>query len=171
MELEASIQGEERCPMMIGLVRKFSLICLVFVSLLLLNSSPALASVQSDIENSLRSPVHDTTLAVCTASEAQEMREEIRQKLATGQTKAQIIKTYVDKYGEEILTSPPKKGFNLMAWVIPFLGIVMGGALIYLALSKWVKAPSAKKSHAKTKPGVLDDYYAAKVEDEFKKYL
>lgn len=157
--------------MAIKLVRKISLTCLVLVGILLLNISSVYASAQSDIENSLRSPVHDTNLAVCSAPEAQEMREEIRQKLATGQTKAQILKTYSDKYGEKILTSPPKKGFNLLAWIIPFLGIALGGALIYLALSKWVKVPNAKKSHAKTTPGVLDDYYEAKVEEEYKKYL
>lgn len=157
--------------MAIKLVRKISLTCLVLVGILLLNISSVYASAQSDIENSLRSPVHDTNLAVCSAPEAQEMREEIRQKLATGQTKAQILKTYSDKYGEKILTSPPKKGFNLLAWIIPFLGIALGGALIYLALSKWVKVPNVKKSRAKTTPGILDEYYEAKVEEEYKKYL
>jgi cytochrome c-type biogenesis protein CcmH len=141
------------------------------VGILLFNISSVYASAQSDIENSLMSPVHDTTLAVCSSSEAQKMKEEIRQKLAIGQTKSQIIKTYSDLYGEKILTSPPKKGFNLLAWVIPFLGIVMGGSLIYLALSKWVKAPIARKIRSTIKPGVLDDYYDARVEEEYKKHL
>ena len=157
-----------------GLVRRISLTCLVLVSFLLLNISPALASAQSDIENALICPAcfaEAMSVAACQDSTAQQIKEDIRRKLALGQTKEQIIKTYVDQYGEKILTSPPKKGFNLMAWVIPFLGIVMGGALIYLALSRWVKVPSVKKGHAKTKPGVLDDYYDARVEEEYKKYL
>lgn len=157
-----------------GLVRKLSLTCFVLVTFLFLNISPALASAQSDIENALICPAcfaEAMSVAACQDSTAQQIKKEIRQKLAAGQTKEQIIKTYVDQYGEKILTSPPKKGFNLMAWIIPFLGIVMGGALIYLALSRWVKVPSVKKGRAKIKPGVLDDYYDARVEEEFKKYL
>lgn len=160
--------------MAIRLVRKISLTCLVLMSILLLNISPALASSQSDIENGLICPAcfdDGMTVAACADSTAQQIKEDVRQKLAIGQTKQQIIKTYVDKYGEKILTSPPKKGFNLMAWVIPFLGIAMGGVLIYFALSRWVKVPNAKKGHAKTTPGVLDDYYDARVEEEYKKYL
>lgn len=157
--------------MAIKLFKTISLTCLVLVGILLFNISPALASPQSDLENSLRSPVHDTTLAVCTAPEAQVMRDEIRQKLAIGQTKSQILKTYSDQYGEQILTSPPKKGFNLLAWVIPFFGIALGGVLIYFALKKWVKAPSTRKIRSTIEPGVLDDYYDAKVEEEYKKYL
>ena len=174
MELEADILGEERCPMARGLVRKISLTGLVLVGLLLLNISPALASAQSDIENSLICPAcfaEAMSVAACQDSTAQQIKEEIRQKLASGQTKEQIIKTYVDQYGEKILTNPPKKGFNLMAWVIPFMGIMMGGALIYLALGRWVKVPRTKKGRGKTKSGVLDDYYNARVEEEFKKYL
>ena len=160
--------------MAIRWVRKISLTCFVLVSILLFNISPAFASAQGDIENALICPAcfdDGMTVAACADSTAQQIKVEIRQKLAYGQTKAQIIKPYVDQYGEKILTSPPKKGFNLMAWIIPFLGIAMGGALIYLALSRWVKVPVPKKGHAKTKPGVLDDYYDAKVEEEFKKYL
>ncbi len=157
-----------------GLVRKISLTWFLLGSFLLLNISPALASTQSDIENSLICPAcfaENMSVAACQDSTAQQIKEEIRQKLALGQTKGEIIKTYVNQYGEGILTSPPKKGFNLMAWVIPFLGIMMGGTLIYLALSRWVKVPIVKKSHAKTKSGALDDYYEARVEEEFKKYL
>jgi len=160
--------------MAIRLVKRISLTCLVLVGIFLVNISPVLASAQSDIENGLICPAcfdDGMTVAACADSTAQQIKEEVRQKLASGQTKDQIMNTYVAQYGEKILTSPPKKGFNLLAWVIPFSGIVLGGALIYLALSKWVKGPGLRKGQAKTKPGVLDDYYDARVEEEYKKYL
>lgn len=156
------------------LVKKVSIFQFILVGILILTMSPAFASLQNEIENSLFCPAcfaHGETLAAGQDGPAVQMKEEIRASLAAGKSKAEILQGYVDKYGEKILTIPPKRGFNLMAWVIPFLGIIMGGVLIYFALKKWVKEPRTNKGRVKTKPGVLDDYYDARVEEEFKKYL
>ncbi len=63
----------------------------------------------------------------------------IEQKIAEGQSSEQIIQFFVAQYGEEVLASPPKRGFNLTAWILPFAVILGGGGIIYIALKKWVK--------------------------------
>ena len=45
----------------------------------------------------------------------------------------------MDTYGETLLAAPTKKGFNLTAWVTPFLAILVGGCLVVLTLIRWTK--------------------------------
>ena len=61
---------------------------------------------------------------------ARQMRELVREKLAEGWSKGQITQYFVDLYGEAVLASPPKKGINLVAWVVPFA--VVGAAALML---------------------------------------
>lgn len=63
----------------------------------------------------------------------------IDQKLGQGQTQEQVIQFFVNDYGEQVLASPPKRGFNLTAWIAPFAAILLGGVVIFFALRKWVK--------------------------------
>jgi cytochrome c-type biogenesis protein CcmH len=65
------------------------------------------------------------------------MRSEIDSMIGRGMTRAQIIGFYRAKYGEKILSAPTTEGFNLLAWVMPFIAIVLGGGLIAFAAKRW----------------------------------
>ncbi len=43
----------------------------------------------------------------------------ITELIGQGQNKDQIIAYFVGQYGEKMLAAPAKKGFNLVAWVVP----------------------------------------------------
>ena len=63
----------------------------------------------------------------------------IKQKITQGQSAEQIVQGFVSQYGEAVLAEPPKKGFNLTAWLFPFVGLAVGTAAVYIALRKWVR--------------------------------
>ncbi len=67
---------------------------------------------------------------------AANITDEVIQLLNTGRSKEEIIQYFVKTYGERILAAPTKKGFNLTAWILPFLAVVIGGAGIYLFLNR-----------------------------------
>ncbi len=67
------------------------------------------------------------------------MIQSIETQLTQGQSKEQIIQTFVSQYGEAVLSSPPKQGFNLTAWITPFAVIIVGGVVIWIAIKKWVR--------------------------------
>ena len=75
--------------------------------------------------------------AECASREA--MTALITQKISQGETGAEITQFFVNQYGEQVLASPPKKGFNLMVWILPFVALSLGGWVIYLALRRWSK--------------------------------
>jgi cytochrome c-type biogenesis protein CcmH/NrfF len=49
----------------------------------------------------------------------------------------------VEKYGTWILLAPPRQGFNLLVWVVPFGGIGLGLVLIFAVLHRWSRRPAA----------------------------
>ena len=63
----------------------------------------------------------------CTCSTADKTRAKFSKMLESGLTVEQIIKMQVDEYGETILSAPTKFGFNLTAWMTPFIALVAGG--------------------------------------------
>ncbi len=67
------------------------------------------------------------------------VREEIVEALARGETGDQILARYVDEYGEKVLSSPVAEGFNLLAWIGPYLAVLIGGILIVLTILRWSK--------------------------------
>ena len=61
--------------------------------------------------------------------------------IGKGMGRAQIIAFYRHKYGEKVLSAPTTDGFNLLAWTMPFIALVVGGGLIVLAFGRWRTAP------------------------------
>jgi cytochrome c-type biogenesis protein CcmH len=79
------------------------------------------------IANELQCPVcENVTVAYSNATLAGQMRQVIRDKLAQGQSHDQIVQYFVDRYGEAILTQPPKHGLNLLVWLLPVAGLLAG---------------------------------------------
>ncbi len=63
----------------------------------------------------------------------------ITQQIDQGQSGEQIKQLFVAQYGEQVLATPPKKGFNLVAWGLPFAALLFGGGLISFAIKEWVR--------------------------------
>jgi cytochrome c-type biogenesis protein CcmH len=74
---------------------------------------------------------------------AHQMREIIRERLAAGDTPAQVKAYFVEKYGLWILLSPPRQGFNLLVWVLPFAALGAGIVLVGVLVRRWSRRPRA----------------------------
>jgi cytochrome c-type biogenesis protein CcmH len=68
---------------------------------------------------------------------ANQMRGIIRERLAAGESPEQVRAYFVEKYGDWILLSPPKSGFTLLVWVVPFVGLGIGLVLILMTVRRW----------------------------------
>ena len=73
---------------------------------------------------------------------ANQMRAIIRERLEAGDTPEQVVAYFVDKYGEWILLSPLPRGFNLLVWILPFMGIAAGLVAILLLVRRWSRRPA-----------------------------
>ena len=94
------------------------------------------------------------------------MMAEIAKELDEGDSDDSIVSHFAGKYGLTVLSAPPATGFNLTAWIAPFLALGIGGLLVIYFIrqyrSKWRAAPAADVDVSK---------YQQKVEEELKKFL
>ena len=99
---------------------------------------PAEEDAVREIAAQLRCPVCQNLSVADSPSElANQMRGVIREKLKAGETRQQIEAYFMEKYGEWVLLAPMKKGFNLLAWVLPFVGIVAGAFAVVFLTRRW----------------------------------
>jgi cytochrome c-type biogenesis protein CcmH len=91
-----------------------------------------------DVAAQLRCVVCQSLSVADSPSEtANQMRGIIRERLAAGESPAEVRAYFVEKYGEWILLAPPKSGFNLLVWVVPFAGLGLGLVLVAVVLRRW----------------------------------
>ena len=110
--------------------------------------APAAAHVNEqtvhDIASQLRCVVCQSLSVADSPSEtATQMRGIIRERLAAGESPEQVRAYFVEKYGDWILLSPPKSGFTLLVWVVPYIGLGIGLVLVAVLVRRWTHAPRA----------------------------
>jgi cytochrome c-type biogenesis protein CcmH len=58
------------------------------------------------------------------------MKDEIAIMLEEGENTDAIKNYFVNQYGPQVLGEPPREGFNLMAWILPFVVLLGGGVFL-----------------------------------------
>ena len=79
-----------------------------------------------------------------TCDAAKNITAEVDQLINQGKSKGEITQYFTKKYGERILAAPTKKGFNLTAWILPFVAILFGAGIIYAFIDRCLKYPKRK---------------------------
>ncbi|MCB0873729.1 MAG: cytochrome c-type biogenesis protein CcmH [Actinobacteria bacterium] len=91
------------------------------------------------LEKELRCVTCNTPLDISNSESAQELKRYIRQRASEGWTAEQIKADLVDQFGREILTTPPKEGFDLIAWIVPIALVGAGIAAIPFLTRAWAR--------------------------------
>ena len=65
---------------------------------------------------------------------ARQMRATVREKLAAGWTPEQVKEFFVERYGPGVLAAPPQRGFNVIAWFVPPLAVLLGVTALLMAI-------------------------------------
>ncbi len=102
---------------------------------------------------------------------AARIKAQVMEQLNLGQSKDEIIGYFVSRYGEKILSAPTKKGFNLTAWILPFVAIVSGGGVLYFTLRRWYSAGGEREvERNRLNEGQLEGKYVDRFEQELKDF-
>jgi hypothetical protein len=68
---------------------------------------------------------------------AQKELKEVDARIASGSSDDLILQSFVQEYGPTVLISPPAKGFDLWAWLMPALMLLVGAILVVFVVSQW----------------------------------
>ncbi len=94
-----------------------------------------------------------------------EMQALIQKEMAAGKDETTILQDFVLRYGVEVLSTPPARGFNLAVWILPAVGLVAGFIVLIVMARRWRKPPDEPKD---TSPASVEAKVLEAVEKEIK---
>ena len=80
-----------------------------------------------------------TTDFSCEVSPA--MHRDVMALVAGGYSAPEIIAAFTNVYGDRVLMAPPTSGFDIAAWITPFIALLAGIALVLVVLRR-LRAPA-----------------------------
>jgi cytochrome c-type biogenesis protein CcmH len=95
------------------------------------------------------------TIAGCEAMSC-EMRpvvnDQISKDLAAGLSEPAIFEKLKQQYGPLIINTPKPEGFNLLAYLMPFVALIIGLLVIRVVVVRWRKPAAARPAVASNAP-------------------
>jgi cytochrome c-type biogenesis protein CcmH len=134
-------------------------------------AAPAAASQRhptlGELEGEVMCPTCKTTLDQSTAPIADRIRKFISARIAAGDSKSEIKRKLVAQFGPAILAEPSKHGFNLLAWVLPFVGIGLGALGLGVLAWRWSRS---REPAAAPEGALLDPELDRRVDEELARF-
>ena len=122
-----------------------------------------------EVEREVMCPVCGTTLELASeAPQAARQRALIRDLIAEGRTKDEIKDVLVAQFGEEVLATPDTKGFDLAAWLVPGVAVVVAAVAILVGLRRWRGA--GRRDAAAASGEALDGDEAKRLDTDLARY-
>ncbi len=87
---------------------------------------------------------------------ARAMQKDLDARVGRNESDDAILTAYVQQYGPTVLVEPPKRGFDLLAWIMPVLLPLIALVLVWQAVRRWRhKAVLAPAGGSAIDPGLL----------------
>ena len=103
-------------------------------------ASPDLEEKVREIASELRCVVcQNLSVADSPSDLAKEMRNLVRDLVQQGKSHEEIRAYFQSRYGDFVLLEPPKRGFNLLVWGLPFVALLVGACGVYLVARRWTE--------------------------------
>jgi cytochrome c-type biogenesis protein CcmH len=69
------------------------------------------------------------------------MRGELTAALDRGDSDDLTLQAFVQKYGTTVIAAPTTKGFNRVAWIMPFVALALGFVALVMIVRAWRNRP------------------------------
>jgi cytochrome c-type biogenesis protein CcmH len=126
---------------------------LIITSIFLLCGNVLYAQTDSEIEDRVRMLAHQLRCPTCQSQSVKDsdaglslnMKAKIRDLIQAGKSDGDILDYFVKRYGEWILRSPPKSGFNLLLWVLPVVVMIIALLVLIRSLKQKQREPELEQ--------------------------
>ena len=126
-----------------------------------------------ELEGQLMCPTCQTPLDMSESPAANRIRAFIVKRIEAGDTRTEIMDKLVAQFGPGIRAAPPASGFGLLAWVLPLVLLVGGGAVIGVYAWRWSRSSEpapAGGGPAQNGRAPLDPDVERRLEDELARF-
>jgi len=67
------------------------------------------------------------------------MRHELTAAVDAGKSDHEVLAMFVEKYGATVLAAPTHSGFDMVAWILPYVALIVGIGGVALIVRAWHK--------------------------------
>ncbi len=160
--MDESLRGERlRCVRASGITCILAALALTLASLVFSSLAPVNAREAQEVGDDPAAERHmmqlaselrclqcqNQTLADSNAPLAVDLRQQIRELLAKGQSDEQVKQYLVARYGDFVLYRPPLKSNTLFLWFGPAMVLIVGLAGLYLTLKRRLARLESSRSN------------------------
>ena len=82
-------------------------------------------------------PICGTLLELSDSPQARREKAFIAEMIAAGKSKAEIKDALVDEYGPEVLAQPEGSGFELSAYLVPAIALLVAAVALAVGVARW----------------------------------
>jgi cytochrome c-type biogenesis protein CcmH len=82
---------------------------------------------------------------------------EISDLVSQGKTEEEVYSAFEAKYGLVVLAVPKAEGFNMLLWILPFLGMLVGTVVVFVVFSR-LKTSNSDHEDQKKSAGIDKEY-------------
>lgn len=149
---------------MTAIARAGSFLLLAVISALLLAPAAEAACPQTSlpaIQEEVMCLICGVPLVNAAGPQAEDQRDFIRGLVEQCKSKDEVIAALVDEYGESVMATPKKSGFDLTAYLVPVIGGLAALIAVILGALSWRRAkreePASEGSDEPVDSSELDD--------------
>jgi cytochrome c-type biogenesis protein CcmF len=97
-------------------------------------------------------------LSKCPCSQADQTRGELRTQVELGKTREEIISHFIAQFGgQQFLRSPIDKGFNRLAWLVPYGVGAIGLVVVGMTARRWSRHPDGSAQAEEPKDPEIEE--------------
>ncbi len=86
------------------------------------------------------------------------MLAQIREAVARGDSDTAIKKMMVDQYGTVVLAAPTTRGFDIVAWITPFVIFLLALGAVVVVIRTWKRRSAPVPAVSPATPDVINSY-------------
>jgi cytochrome c-type biogenesis protein CcmH len=112
---------------------------------------PVPQTTVNEVEAEVMCPICGTLLELAESPQAKREKVFLAKLVATGKSKSEIKDALVAQYGPSVLALPKASGFDLSAYLVPILAIVVAAIVLAFSVLRWRRSgrdeePSASEA-------------------------
>jgi cytochrome c-type biogenesis protein CcmH len=126
----------------------------------------------ADVEDEVMCPVCGTPLSLATeAPQAQRERELIRRLVDDCRSKDEVKTALAAEFGDDVLAVPEDEGFDLAAYLVPALAILLASGGVALAAAQWRRSHAREQAERPARGAAVPDRReSSRLESDLERY-